>query len=133
MIQTEGRIVTDIYKFIRQSALAEAVSGNIYKSINRPPNSKEEDIVIKPLSNMPRQRQECVVNVNIYIPDQLDDGQYDKNGARCDELEEVAAQVLEVFHLETARVILDTQHTYQVPEANAHVINNRLLYTIVNE
>lgn len=133
MIHTEGEIVTGVYRYVVGSVLASAVSGLVYKSRNRPVNSDKEDIVIKPLSNAPRQKQQCTINLNIYVPDNYGDGQYEKNGERCDELEAVAAQVLEVFHVGGARVVLETQHTYQVENANAHVINNRLLFTVVNE
>ena len=133
MIRTEGEIVTDIYKYVAGSPLAVVVNGEIIKSRNRPLNSDKEDIVIKPLANQPGQTQVTIVNCNIYVPDEIDNGQYEKNGARCDELERLSATLFEVFHLSGARVILDSQHTYQVENARAHVINNRLLYTVINE
>jgi hypothetical protein len=133
MIKTEASIVTEIWKYVRGSQLASAIDGEVLKSRDRSLNSKKADIVIKPLSNRPGQRQQSYVNCNIYVPDLLDDKQYEKDGARCDELEEIAAQVLELFHLDTARVVLDEQHTYKVENANAHVINNKLYYQIINE
>jgi len=138
MIQTEGHILNGIYKYIKGSELAGAVNGDVYKSIDRPVNSKTEDIVIKALANLPRQRQSAKVNVNIYVPDFQEDGQWNKDGSRCDELEEIAAKVLEVFRIEDARVCIDTNdnsafHTYKVENAHAHVINVKLLYEHINE
>jgi hypothetical protein len=133
MVRSEGSIITGIYKYVRGTNLAMSINGEICKSRNRPVNSDKEDIVIKAVGNTPRQKQQCIVNVNIYVPDIVDEGQYDKNGARCDELEEMAASEFEVFRVDSARVYLDTQHTYEVSEAHAHVINNRLLYTVINE
>jgi hypothetical protein len=134
MIRTPGSIATDIYKYVMASALAEAVNGEVLKSRDRKPNSKTEDVVIKVLANMPAQKQQTVINVNIYIPDFVnEDGQYEKDGERCDDLEAIAAKVFEVFHLNGARVILDSQTTMQEDNANAHGINNRLLYTVINE
>ena len=133
MIKSEGKIVTEIWKYVSNSELATAINGEIYKSRNRPLNSNTVDIVIKPIANTPSQRQLSYINCNIYIPDEIDDGQYDKNGEECDRLEEIAARVLEVFSIDGARIVLDTQHTYQVTDAHAHVINNRLFYQFINE
>lgn len=134
MIRTPGGIATDIYKYVLKSEMAAAVNGEVLKSLDRKPNSKTEDIVIKVLANRPAQKQQTVINVNIYVPDNLNKyGQYEKIGGRCDELEEVAARTFEVFSINGARVILDSQTTFQDENANAHVINNRLLYMIINE
>jgi hypothetical protein len=138
MIQTEGAILNGIFKYIKGSELAASISGEVYKSIDRPVNSDKEDIVIKSLANLPRQRQRTKVNVNIWVPDFQEDGQYHKDGSRCDELEEVAARVLEVFRVDDARVCIDTSdnsafHTYKVEEAHSHVINIKLLYEHINE
>lgn len=133
MIRTPGSIAIDIFKYVKASPLAAVVNGEVLKSIDRKPNSKTEDVVIKVLTNRPAQSQQTVINVNIYVPDFFENGQYEKNGERCDELEEKAASVFEVFHVNGARVVLDSQTTYQEDNANAHVINNRLLYRIINE
>ena len=134
MIRTPGCIATDIYKYVTGSPLADAINGEVLKSIDRKPNADTEDVVIKVLANRPAQKQQTVINVNIYIPDFINEnGQYEKNGERCDELEEIAASVFYVFHLNGARVVLDSQTTFQEDNANAHVINNRLLYTVINE
>ena len=132
MIKSEGKIVTEIYKYVKTTALAAAISGKILKSIDRDVNSDTEDIVIKPLANSPKFTQQTIVNLNIYVPDLLDDGQYNKNGSRCDTLEEIACQDLEVFWIGGARVNLEEQHTYKVADARCHVINCRLLYKIEN-
>ena len=132
MIKSEGQIVTEIYKYVVNTTLASAISGKVLKSTDRDPNSVLEDIVIKPLANKPKQVQETIVNLNIYVPDQLDEGQYIKNGERCDILEEVACRELEVFWIGGARISLDEQHTYKVDDARCHVINCKLLYKIEN-
>ncbi len=138
MIQTEGHILNGIHRYIKASELAAAVSGDVYNDRPRPVNSDKEDIVIKVLANMPRQRQSVKVNVKIFVPDQHVKGQYEKDGQRCDELEEVAARVLEVFRIGDARVCIDTTdnvsfHTYSSEEAHAHIINIKLLYEHINE
>jgi hypothetical protein len=132
MIKSEGRIVTEIYRHIVTTSLAAAITGKVHKSTDREPNSVSEDIVIKALANSPKQVQQTIVNVNIYVPDNLDDGQYVKNGARCDQLEEIACNDLEVFWIGPARVHLEEQHTYKVEDARCHVINCRMIYQIEN-
>lgn len=132
MIKSEGQIVTEIYKYVITTSLAEAINGKVLKSRDREPNSVSEDIVIKPLANNPKQVQETIVNLNIYVPDELDEGQYIKNGARCDQLEAIACTDLEVFWIDGARIALEEQHTYEVPDARCHVINCRLIYKIEN-
>ena len=133
MIRTEASILTDIWKYVNNSELATAISGEVIKSRKRPLNSKKEDIIIMPLANVPAQRQQGVVNCNIYVPDIIDEGQYDKDGVRCDALEEIAASILEVFSLSGMRVVLESQHTYEVKDCQCHVINNRLSYQLINE
>ena len=132
MIKSEGKIVTEIYKHIITTQLAAMISGKVLKSIDRDPNSVKEDIVIKALANSPKQVQEAVVNVNLYVPDNLDEGQYVKNGERCDQLEEQAVKDLEVFWVGPARIHLEEQHTYKVEDARCHVINCRMIYKIEN-
>lgn len=133
MIKSEGQIVTEIYKYVITTPLAAAITGKVLKSIDREPNSVSEDIVIKPLANNPKQVQETIVNMNIYVPDTLDEGQYIKNGERCDQLEALACTDFEVFWIEGARIALEEQHTYKVDDARCHVINCRLLYKIENQ
>lgn len=133
MIKSEGQIVTEIYKYVVTTSLASSITGKVLKSVDRDPNSSDEDIVIKALANSPRQVQETIVNLNIYVPDNLDEGQYVKNGSRCDELEAIACLVLEVFWIGGARISLEEQHTYKVQDARCHVINCRLLYKIENQ
>lgn len=131
MVRTEGDIVTALWRYVMSSILPANISGRVYKSTDRPVNSTKEDIVIKPLANLPKQKQEGFINVNIYVPDIMDEGQYNKDGDRCDLLERVAVEVLEVFDVEDIRFTLDTQHTLEVEQA--HLINNKILFNLINE
>lgn len=126
-------IKDDIYKYIKGSALERAVIGKLCKSSSRPNGSDKEDIVISILDNGSGQIQEAFVNVNIYVKDNIRDGQAEMNDIRCRELCKVAIEVLEVGHGSDFRFTLDKQRVMPVNGKSEHFINNKLLYKQVNE
>ena len=133
-MKTDQEIKEEIYMFIKKSELASAVSG-VVTTRKRPLNSDKEDILISVLAGNNEQRQQVFVNVNIYVQDQYvkKNQQYEENGERLAELERLAADILDVFWIGTARVHLEAQHTISAGNEKEQVINNRLLYEIVNE
>lgn len=126
-------IKDDIYRYIKGSALERAVIGKLCKSSSRPNGSDKEDIVISILDNGSGQIQEAFVNVNIYVKDNIRDGQAEMNDIRCRELCKVAIKVLEVGHGSDFRFTLDKQRVMPVNGKDEHFINNKLLYKQVNE
>ncbi len=133
-MKTDQEIKEEIFEFIKGTELANEVSG-VVTTRKRPLNSKNEDIVISVLANVNEQRQQAIVNVNIYVQDQnvKKNGQYEEHGERLGELSKLAAEIMDVFWIGTARIHLETQHTIDAGNEREHVINNRLLYEIVNE
>ena len=131
-MKVDDAVKTDVYKHIKASELASAVTGVIRKT-KRPRDSKKEDVVISVLSNFNGQIQVCTVNVNIYVADLVNKGQPEENSKRCRELSEIAARVLEVFRGDNFRAVLESQHVYEVVGADEHVINNRIEYKQLNE
>ena len=133
-MKTDQEIKEEIYIFIKKSELASAVSG-VVTTRKRPLNSNKEDILISVLAGNNAQRQQVFVNVNIYVQDQYvkKNQQYEENGERLAELERLAADILDVFWIGTSRVHLEAQHTISAGNEKEQVINNRLLYEIVNE
>lgn len=125
-------IKDDIYNHIKGSALERAVTGKLKKT-KRPNGSDKEDIVISILENGSGQIQEAFVNVNIYVKDNIRDGQAEVNDPRCRELCKVAIEVLEVGRGSGFRFTLDKQRVMPVNGKNEHFINNKLLYKQVNE
>ena len=103
------------------------------QGIKRPSNSDREDIVISILENGSGQIQEAFVNVNIYVKDNIRNGEAEMNDARCRELCKVAIQVLETGHGESYRFTLNKQRVLEVNGKNEHFINNKLLYSFNNE
>lgn len=75
MMKSDIDIKDDIYKHIKGSALEKAVTGKLCKASKRPANSNKEDIIISILDNGSGQMQEAFVNVNIYVKDNIRDGE----------------------------------------------------------
>lgn len=133
-MKTDILIKDDMFRWIKASQLASAVTGKICKQGVRPKNSKLEDVVISVVANENGQIQEAVVNVNIYVmDDQKDDGQYQEASIRLRELCTIAADTLEVGHGDGFRFQLDSQRVLEVADTHEHVINNRISYKFNNE
>lgn len=131
-MKTEYAIKTDIYNYLMKSELVNEVTG-LLKKTSRPKNSNKEDIIISVLSNVNGQNQEAVVNVNIYVEDNIIDGQAEEDSARIGKLSELASSILESFTVGGAVVYLEQQKVYEAEGIDWHVINNRLNYKINNE
>lgn len=131
-MKSDIEIKDDIYQIIKGSALEKAVTGKLKKT-TRPANSNKEDIVISILENGSGQVQEAFVNVNIYVSDDVRDGQAEENSSRLRQLCKLATELLEVQRGEDYRFTLDKQRVMEVNGKNEHFINNKLLYKQVNE
>ena len=131
-MKSDIEIKDDIYQIIKGSALEKAVTGKLKKT-RRPANSNKEDIVIPILENGSGQVQEAFVNVNIYVSDDVRDGQAEENSSRLRQLCKLATELLEVQRREDYRFTLDKQRVMEVNGKNEHFINNKLLYKQVNE
>ena len=133
-MKSDIRIKDDIYKFIRGTALSNAVTGEICKTGVRPKGSDKEDIVISVIANMNGQIQEAVVNVNIYVADDIkSDGQSQEATIRLRVLGTIASEVLEMGGGDDFRFTLESQRVLASEETREHVINNRINYQQNNE
>ncbi len=127
-------IKDDVHTFIKNSTLASAVTGKICKQGVRPKGSDKEDVVISVIANQNGQIQEAVVNVNIYVKDDIkSDGQNQEATIRLRELCDTASEILEVGSGEDFRFTLESQRVIEVEGTKEHVINNRLNYKQINE
>lgn len=112
-MKSDIEIKDDIYQIIKGSALEKAVTGKLKKT-RRPANSNKEDIVISILENGSGQVQEAFVNVNIYVSDDVRDGQAEENSSRLRQLCKLATELLEVQRGEDYRFTLDKQRVMEV-------------------
>lgn len=131
-MKTDIEIKDDIYDYLKDSRLTMAINGNLYKRL-RPTNSTLEDVVISVLANSNGQIQEAFVNVNIYVKDNLVEGQYEEDTIRCRLLCRIASEVLELGRGDGYRFTLNSQRVLKVEGRNEHFINNKLLYQQNNE
>lgn len=129
---TDIEIKDGFHALLQGTALAGEVTGKIFKR-TRPKNARLEDIVVSVLANETGQRQEAVVNVNVYVSDIVTDGQTEEDTRRLRLLSRLAAETLECGRIGGARFILSSQRVFAVPETKEHVINNRITITQINE
>ena len=130
-MKTEEEIIDDVKRYLEGSVLANEISG-IITDLDRPKNSKNEDVIVKLLSCDFGQIQQAYLNVNIYVPDIEKDGQMVKNKPRLRKLERLSADILERHHGGYFYFSTESQHVEDVDNINCHMINNRVLYKFNN-
>ena len=109
------------------------VSGELCKR-KRPHNSSAEDVVISVLANNIAQKQMAYVNVNVYVKDDDIDGQNEEQSQRLRLLCQLSMQSVEAIHGKDYKVSFDDTDGQRVIESEGeHIINNKLLYQIINE
>ena len=95
-MKTEKQIESDVFDIIKESDLAIAVSGLVYRKGMRPDNPELEDIVVKFLSGYDEQIQSGIVVVNIYVPDVQYQG-YSAKSENIDRVGKLQKLVNEIF------------------------------------
>ena len=133
-MKSDIEIKDAIYVVIKGSSLEKAVTGKLKKT-KRPTSSDKEDIVISILDNGSGQMQKAFVNVNIYVPDYIRDGQAEENTIRLRELCKMSYELL--FNCRGDGFRVDSkgsqQRVLEVSGKDEHFINNKLLIQISNE
>ena len=133
-MKSDIEIKDAIYEVITGSSLEKAVTGKLKKT-KRPTSSDKEDIVISILDNGSGQMQKAFVNVNIYVPDYIRDGQAEENTIRLRELCKMSYELL--FNCRGDGFRVDSkgsnQRVLEVSGKDEHFINNKLLIQISNE
>lgn len=132
-------IKDDIWKVLNGSALMSEVSGSLKKTSVRPMRSRDEDVVISILANDIKQKQIAYVNVNIYVKDDDVDGQNEEQSARLRKLCQMSFDLFENVRGKDFRLSLTDpnfecgQRVIESVGTSEHVINNKLLYQVINE
>lgn len=132
-MKSDLEIKTDVFRYISGSTLHNSVSGVLRKTGKRPKGSRKEDIIISVLSNVNGQVQTATVNVNIYVPAIIVDGQAEEDTGRLQELCRLAGDLFEVFRGSDYRATLLQQRVYEIQGADEYYINNKIEYKQVNE
>ncbi len=132
-------IKDDIWKVINKSALLKEVTGKLKKTSVRPKGSRSEDIVISILANDTKQKQIAYVNVNIYVADDNVDGQSEEQTSRLRKLCQMSFDLFDNVRGNDFRLSLTDpnfecgQRVIESAGTSEHVINNKILYQIINE
>lgn len=87
MAKTAKDVQGDIITLLKNSSVASAITGGIYRAGYRPRDSRKEDAVVIFTAGLPEQIQTGVVTVHIYVPDIECEGVYVEDGARTATLE----------------------------------------------
>ena len=132
-------IKDDVWKVINNSPLKTEVSGVLKKTSVRPKDSCREDIVISILANNTKQKQIAYVNVNIYVSDDNVKGKYEEQTARLRKLCQMSFELFDNVRRNNFRLSLTDpnfecgQRVIESEATSEHVINNKVLYQIINE
>lgn len=136
-MKTAKEVQGDIINLLRGSALAKAVSGNIYRKGYRPLNSQAEDITVGFVTGVTGEIQEGVVVINVYVADidAIGNGTMVENGARTTEIERLAddwAQSLTASRSNYLFELSQTIYTEAEREVHQHFVSIRLNYRLYN-
>jgi len=133
MNKTGTQVLTDVYGWLRGSALADMVSGGVYYAETRPRDSKLEDIVVGYLAGVPADLQQIVVNINIFVPDidPWDNGVFTPDIARIAAVETAAAEWANSLTVGTTDgkyqvSLYDNIHSGEAAGIGQHYINIQL-------
>lgn len=125
-------IKDELYRALKGSPLAKAVTGELLKT-RRPRNSDKEDILISVLANEGDQKQEAIANVNIFVKDNVIDGQTEEDTIRLRELCNVAKETMKAIRIRPVLLRVSPPRVFEVEGTEWHIINNRISYKIINE
>ena len=119
--RTGKEIERDVYSLLRRSYIVTGkdgvpgIGGSVYRSGQRPRDSKGEDMVVIFTTATSTQFQEGVVTLNVYVPDIFPTtGIPREDGARCEQIERLAQDSVDaltadrsdyLFGIERSRVI----------------------------
>lgn len=133
MTKTGNQVIGDVRLMLEESALAEKLSGKVYRRGTRPRDSRLEDAVVDFAAGIPGEIQTGVAIVNIYVPD-IDsdgDGTWVENGERIEEVERFAQAWVD--NLTTADScykfrLSQTIHAEEDTEIHQHFVTVRLRF-----
>lgn len=67
-IKVETQIENDFFHMVKDSPIASAIGGKVYRDGTRPRNSKAEDAVVIFVAGLDGQIQDGVVVLNVFVP-----------------------------------------------------------------
>jgi hypothetical protein len=140
MSKTGKQVQSDIIALLKNSVLAEAINGQIYRATPedsyRPRDSKAEDILVIFTTGLPDQVETGVVAINIFFPDEedTDNGVMHEDGRRGEELEIKAAEWVESLTAAKSDYMFKLQQTIYTeaePDIDQHFVVIKLNYRLL--
>lgn len=133
MTKSNIDIEDELYRIIRDSPLAEAISGDIYQGPDeRPDGSKLEDIEIIVIADQNADIQQATISINIYVSDVTDNGKMRRNKPRLRELSRLGLDLFDgqlPINIDGYRITLESQGTYPEHKVQQHYYNLKLNYS----
>ena len=131
-MKSDVEVRQDIFAIVNASEIKSAITGQV-RYIPRKAGSKLEDCIISVLDSDAAQIQDCIVNVDIYVPNIPSDGESVENINRTGPLAKICETVFKDIYGDGFRVYLEKQRILPVNGKDEYVINNRLRYKFNNE
>lgn len=133
MAKTSKQVQGDIYRLLRDSTLYSMISGEVYRSGQRPRDSKSEDAVVIFTAGLPTQIQTGVVTVNIFVPDidPFDNGVLVEDSERTEQIEALAQAWFDSLTAEVSNYRFALQETITTDvdeEIHQHFVVVKLQY-----
>jgi len=133
MNKTGSEIEGDVFTIIKNSVLATALHGTIYREGMRPNGATSEDAIVTFITGLDSQIQTGALNLNIYVPD-IDNGSGTlvKNGLRCQALEILANNIVQGLKPTQYRFSLGAiVQTFKAEGLNQHFVNAKIKFQLV--
>lgn len=132
-IKVETQIEKDFFRFVKNSPIASAIGGSVYRNGMRPRNSKAEDAVIIFVSGMDGQIQDGVVAINVFVPKKPfgKDTEPVKDIERVDMLEQIIRDWLDSWNDSEYLLPQNRRPTIQSlddPQTNETYIHTRIRF-----
>ena len=116
-MKNDVEVRQDVFAVVVQSEIKDAIGGEV-RYIPRKAGSKAED---------------CIVNVNIYVPNITSDGESVENISRTKPLAKICENALKSKFGDGFHLFLEKQRILPVNGKDEYVINNRIRYKFNNE
>lgn len=133
MSRTASQIQGDVYDFLRNSNLANSLSGEVYRRGYRPRDSRLEDAEVIFTTGLPGEIETGVVTINIYCSDidPYNNGVLTENGQRISEIEAAADAWVKTLDASRSNYLFSLKeaiHSTEDPELHQHFVVVKLNY-----
>ena len=131
-MKNDVEVRQDVFAVVVQSEIKDTIDGEV-RYIPRKAGSKAEDCIISVLDSDNAQIQDCIVNVNIYVPNITSGGESVENINRTKLLATICENALKSKFGDGFHLFLEKQRILPVNGKDEYVINNRIRYKFNNE